>query len=207
MITTPYGPFENDGPLILASGSPRRKELLSNLGLNFKIIPSTLDEPAPDAGEAPSQYAQRMATMKTLDIARQQQKHSPVIGADTIVVLNQRIMGKPVDKEDALHMLMALSGKTHQVITAFCLALAPNDVTTHSISTDVTMRFSRKSELEKYITTGEPLDKAGAYAIQGIGAFLITSIAGSYTNVVGLPVSSILDTLLTKKIIRVRSSK
>lgn len=193
------GPFTSTGPIILASGSPRRKELLSDLGLEFTIQPSTAEEPPPDSGEQPLDYVLRMAEMKTLDVARDFEGKT-VLGADTIVVLDNRIMGKPKSKLDALEMLTALSGQTHQVITGFCIVMPDGSRISKAVSTDVDMRESAEAELMGYIETGEPMDKAGAYAIQGIGTFLVTAIRGSYTNVVGLPVARVLDILLSNGI-------
>ena len=197
---TQPGPFKTLSPIVLASGSPRRRELLTDLGLTFEVRPSSLEEPAPDPGETPLAYVLRMAELKTLDVARQHRDRT-VLGADTIVVLNGRIMGKPKDKGDALEMLSALSGQTHQVITGFCVVLPDGSTLAEAVSTDVDMRVSTKAELMGYINTGEPMDKAGAYAIQGVGTFLVTAIRGSYTNVVGLPVARVLDTLLKQGIV------
>lgn len=194
------GPFKTLGKTILASGSPRRRELLGDIGLKFEVHPSTMEEPAPEDGESSEAYALRMAKMKTLDVAKSY-PGTTVIGADTIVVLNDRIMGKPQDDEDALSMLTALSGNTHQVVTAYCIVHSSGEIIAKTVSTDVDMRISNESELRGYIATGEPKDKAGAYAIQGIGTFLVTTIRGSYTNVVGLPVARVLEELLSLKAI------
>ena len=196
MTNTTNGPFTAASPITLASGSPRRRELLSGLGLEFTVEPSTAEEPPPNAGEKPHDYVLRMAEMKTLDVARNHEG-TTVLGADTIVVLNDRIMGKPTSKLDALEMLTALSGQTHQVVTGFCLVLPDGSRLSRAVGTDVDMRVSTEAELMGYIETGEPMDKAGAYAIQGIGTFLVTAIRGSYTNVVGLPLSRVLDSLLS----------
>lgn len=201
MTQTP-GPFTTQSPLILASGSPRRRELLADLGLDFEVHPSTAEEPAPFAGEKPLDYVRRMAEMKTLDVAAAHAGKT-VLGADTIVVLDDRIMGKPKDDAHALEMLTALSGKTHQVITGFCIVLPDGTQKTMAVSTDVDMRVSSETELNAYIQTGEPADKAGAYAIQGIGTFLVTQISGSYTNVVGLPVARVLEVLLSWGVVSV----
>ncbi|MCJ2163965.1 MULTISPECIES: Maf family protein [unclassified Pseudodesulfovibrio] len=191
-----HGPFQSLSPIILASGSPRRRELLSDLGLAFEVHPSILDEPMPEQDESPLDYALRMAEIKTRDVA-QRFKEKTVIGADTIVVHKHRIMGKPESKLDALEMLTALSGETHQVVTGFCLILPDGSTVSEAVSTDVDMRLSTEAELMGYIETGEPMDKAGAYAIQGIGTFLVTGIRGSYTNVVGLPVARVLEVLVS----------
>jgi len=203
MTNTMNGPFAATSPIILASGSPRRRELLSDLGLKFTVQPSAAEEPPPDPGEKPLEYVLRMAEMKTLDVARNHEGRT-VLGADTIVVLQDRIMGKPTGKLDALEMLTALSGQTHQVVTGFCLVLPDGSRLSRAVSTDVDMRVSTETELMGYIETGEPMDKAGAYAIQGIGTFLVTGIRGSYTNVVGLPLSRVLDALLSRGVIAPR---
>lgn len=194
------GPFKLVNKLVLASGSPRRQQMLADLGLEFEVCPSPLDEPAPNAGETPSNYAQRMAEMKTRDISRNNSGKT-VLGADTIVVLNDRIMGKPKDEGHALEMLTALAGQTHQVISAYCIVTPSGEVISQTVSTDVDMRVSGKAELKGYIATGEPSDKAGAYAIQGIGTFLVTAIRGSYTNVVGLPLARVIEELLKRELI------
>ncbi len=157
--------------------------------------PSTGEEPPPEPGETPPEYVLRMAEMKTLDVASGHPGVT-VLGADTVVVLEDRIMGKPESKLNALEMLTALSGRTHQVITGFCLVLPDGSRTSRAVSTDVDMRVSTEIELMGYIETGEPMDKAGGYAIQGIGTFLVSAIRGSYTNVVGLPLARVLEGLL-----------
>lgn len=194
------GPFTSLVPIVLASGSPRRRELLADLGLDFDVAPSRAEEPAPMPGESPTDYARRMAAMKTAEVSARFPNRI-VLGADTIVVLGDRIMGKPTDDAHALAMLTALSGQTHQVITAFCLMLPGHPSLTHAVTTDVDMRASTQAELRAYIATSEPMDKAGAYAIQGMGTFLVTAIRGSYTNVVGLPVARVLEVLLELKLV------
>lgn len=325
---TQTGPYMSRKKIVLASGSPRRRELLANLGLDFEVIPSAATEPAPERDETPAAYAERMAELKAHDIAA----HHPdavVIGSDTVVAVDGHILGKPQDDEDALRMLRMLSGKVHEVVTGVSVILAagsdggargqeyriaqelvtiqgaekrqdantspevkksqeakkgqdankgqdakkeqnankgqdvnkslglkngletkigleatigqeakgspktkgaadpvadhrakdtgkahteqahtnhgPSSNTsdqperehhTFHASTSVTMRTSQDAELRAYIATGEPSDKAGAYAIQGIGTFLVTEISGSYTNVVGLPLARVLGVLL-----------
>jgi MAF protein len=194
------GPFVSRESLVLASGSPRRRELLADLGLDFEVVPSRAEEPVPTPGEHPTEYALRMAKLKTMEVAARHPGRT-VLGADTIVVLDSWIMGKPADETDALAMLNALSGRTHQVITAFCLVLPNGETSSRFVATDVDMRTSGEAELKAYIATGEPMDKAGAYAIQGIGTFLVTAIRGSYTNVVGLPLARVLEELLTAGVV------
>lgn len=200
MPQTKSGPFTNTAPLVLASGSPRRKELLANLGIHFIVHPSDLEEPLPAHGEEPGNYACRMAEMKTRDVASRYPDMT-VLGADTIVALDDRIMGKPTDSRDALEMLLSLSGKTHQVVTGYCIMSPERTALVEAVSTDVDMRRSSTAELQSYIATGEPMDKAGAYAIQGIGTFLVTGIRGSYTNVVGLPLARVMEKLTNLNVI------
>jgi len=193
------GPFTSTVPIVLASASPRRRELLADLGLDPEVVPSLAEEPAPLPGEEPADYARRMAQMKTMEVVERFLGRT-VLGADTIVVLGHRIMGKPADPAQALAMLTALSGRTHRVITAFCLKAPGHAPLTRAVSTDVDMRVSTEAELRAYVATGEPMDKAGAYAIQGVGTFLVTAIRGSYTNVVGLPVARVLEALIKEGI-------
>jgi septum formation protein len=200
MTNAHNGPFVSRESLVLASGSPRRRELLADLGLDFEVVPSRAEEPVPTPGEYPTEYALRMAKLKTMEVAARHPGRT-VLGADTIVVLDSWIMGKPADETDALAMLNALSGRTHQVITAFCLVLPNGETSSRFVATEVDMRTSGEAELKAYIATGEPMDKAGAYAIQGIGTFLVTAIRGSYTNVVGLPLARVLEELLTAGVI------
>lgn len=202
--TAAAGAYRALAPIVLASNSPRRRDLLGSLGLDFEVCPSNAPEPPPAPGEAPEDYARRMANMKTMDVAVLYPE-SVVLGADTIVVLpgpgkgtgGATVLGKPKSDADALAMLTSLSGCAHKVITGCCLVV-PGAVApwTMAVATEVTMRASTTAELTAYIATGEPHDKAGAYAIQGLGAFLVTQVRGSYTNVVGLPVAEIAEMLL-----------
>lgn len=212
---TPQGVFRTLSALVLASNSPRRRDLLGSLGLELEICPSNAPEPPPLPLEQPEAYARRMARLKTLDVAVLY-PDCAVLGADTIVVLPAsegapaQILGKPVDEADALRMLTLLSGRSHQVITGCCLALPGQAL--HDAEgplcfdevTEVAMRASRREELLAYVATGEPADKAGAYAIQGLGAFLVERVTGSYTNVVGLPVAECARRLLDKGLIAAR---
>lgn len=202
--TAAAGAYRALAPIVLASNSPRRRDLLGSLGLDFEVCPSNAPEPPPAPGEAPEDYARRMAHMKTMDVAVLYPE-SVVLGADTIVVLpgaggsasGATVLGKPTDNADALAMLTSLSGRAHKVITGCCLVLpGMAEPTRLAVTTEVTMRASTTAELAAYIATGEPHDKAGAYAIQGLGAFLVTEVRGSYTNVVGLPVAEICQLLL-----------
>lgn len=182
-------------PLILASSSPRRKELLERLGIEFEVIPSLMDEVYRD-GESPKDFALRASTEKALAVASGLSSDSVVIGADTIVVVDGEILGKPQDIEDAKSMLEKISGREHNVITGFSI-VKPKDQILHReyVESRVKIKTLAPWEIEGYIKTREPMDKAGAYGAQGIGAFMIEQIQGSYTNVVGLPISQLIDML------------
>lgn len=197
------GPFRALLPLILASASPRRQALLAGQGLGFEVVPSTLKEPAPEPGEAPADYAARMARLKGLDIAARH-PDKVIVSADTIVVQDESILGKPKDAANALDMLTSLSGRWHEVMTGFCVLRQRGGISLcRTVTTRVHMACNSHDMLKGYIDTGEPMDKAGAYGIQGIGAFLVDEVQGSYTNVVGLPLRSVLDFLLEIKAIGV----
>jgi septum formation protein len=186
--------------LILASKSPRRNQLLEQAGLTFFVSPSEFDE-STVALSNPDSYVIRLAESKALDIS---EKHPNdwVIGADTIVLIDRKILGKPGSNQEAHDMLQRLSGKTHQVLTGYCICCKKkNRFFSETVKTDVRFKKLNDAEIKWYIQTGEPFDKAGAYAIQGIGAFLVNSINGSYTNVVGLPVCEIIEFLTKEGII------
>ena len=195
--------MENRRKLILASQSPRRRYLLEQAGLVFDVVPSAIDEAAIPAG-APEPFACRLAEAKAADIAR---RHPGcwVIGADTIVVIGNDILGKPASTGEARRMLQALSGQTHRVITGYAVYCeAENHRHVAAVDTAVTFKSLSAEEIEWYIRTREPFDKAGAYAIQGIGTFLVRSINGSYTNVVGLPVCEVIEHLIEAGVVRHR---
>lgn len=180
--------------LILASSSPRRKELLEQVGFQFEVIPNKVDENMKN-GENPVDHVLRLAEEKALDVANGL-KNSWVIGADTIVLVDGEILGKPDGKQDAYRMLMKLSGKDHKVITGFCILDTDTKKTiSEYVETIVTVKELTEEEIESYIETKEPFDKAGSYAIQGIGSFMVREIKGSYTNVVGLPVCEVVECL------------
>lgn len=179
--------MNDETELILASGSPRRRELLARTGCTFRIIVSDADEIAPK-DMAPADVAMHNARAKALAIASEQPVCATVIGADTIVVLNGRIFGKPADERDAHRMLRELSGKTHQVITGVAL-VRKGRCETFAEVTNVCFRELSDEEIAAYVTTGEPLDKAGAYGIQGAAGAFVDHIEGDYDNVVGLPVA------------------
>ena len=178
--------------LVLASASPRRRELLKNAGIPFIVQPSEIPE-LPREGEAPQACAERLAREKALDVFRQRPQDF-VLGADTIVIVGGQILGKPRDVVDAARILRLLSGRTHQVITGVCL-IGPDRKgrsslrDTRSETTLVTMSELSDEDIQSYVAAGEPLDKAGAYAIQGIASRWISRIEGDYFNVMGLPVS------------------
>jgi len=173
---------------VLASSSPRRQELLKLLIPDFEVVPSDVDESV-HAAERPETMVARLAREKALAV----QGRCPsgcIIGADTVVVCEEVILGKPASHEDAGSMLRKLSGKTHQVLTGVCLVYL-DSLFAECVTTDVTFRRLLESEIEDYVQSGEPLDKAGAYAIQGLGARFVEKINGCYFNVVGLPVSKL----------------
>jgi|SRR5271166_2602482 len=174
--------------LILASASPRRAQLLRNAGITFTVDPANMPE-KPLEGESPLDCAQRLARDKTLAVFARH-PNDAVVGADTIVVVDEHLLEKPADTNDAARMLHLLSGRTHQVITGVCLA-APGVERTEAEVTQVTFSKISDDEIATYIKTGEPMDKAGAYGIQAIASRWVTSIAGDYFNVVGLPVARV----------------
>lgn len=171
--------------LYLASGSPRRRELLQQIGVPFTVISAAIDEtPLPD--EAPRAYVERLALAKARAGAVQAGGPGAVLGADTAVVLHGRILGKPVDEADALATLAAMSGQEHQVLTSVALVDGARSQVL-SVSSRVRFRLISAVEAKAYWASGEPLDKAGGYAIQGLGAVFVESLQGSYSAVVGLP--------------------
>lgn len=170
--------------LILASTSPRRRELLAQLGIEFEVSPVDLDE-TPRANERPEQFVVRMAREKAEAGWEKQSGERGVLGADTCVVVNGRIFGKPKDRADAIAMLEALSDRSHEVLSAvaFCRGVSDFEISRSS----VTFRQIAPWEREAYWSTGEPSDKAGGYAIQGLGAVFVARLEGSYSGVMGLP--------------------
>lgn len=199
-------------PFILASASPRRSELLNTVGLEFSVVPSTAQEPPPAAGESPEEYAARMARLK----ARQVASGHPgklILAADTVVALGDAILGKPRDEADALRMLQALCGADHATAEERVAGVRRHAVTTgccwldgrgeeggaretcFAVTTQVLMSLTGRAVLDRYVATGEPMDKAGGYAIQGRASFLVRAIDGSYSNVVGLPLAEVVEGL------------
>lgn len=184
--------------LILASQSPRRSELLRNAGFDFDVIPSGVEEGPPAPGELPEEYARRAARAKALLVAARSPLASLVLGADTIVKIGGLILGKPSGSLEATRMLRFLSGQTHEVITAICLVRAPDQIVALKHETTfVTFRELNGDEIQAYVASHEPFDKAGAYAIQGLASKFITQISGCYFNVVGLPLSLLYEILKT----------
>jgi septum formation protein len=180
--------------LILASTSPRRYELLKQVGLDFDVIPSRIEEDF-IKGESPRKHVLRLAEAKALDVGNQHPDRW-VIAADTIVYVNHSILGKPKSREEAKKMLRRLSGKEHRVLTGFSVHhLGRGKGDRDAVQTAVKVKKLTQAEMEWYIQTCEPFDKAGGYAIQGIGSFMIESIKGSYTNVVGLPICELIQML------------
>jgi septum formation protein len=178
--------------LVLASASPRRQELLRSAGIEFEVQPADVAENRLP-GETAKQHAERLASKKALAVARQR-PHDFVLGADTVVVVDGQILGKPSDANDAARMLRMLSGRRHQVITGVCLVINGQS-SVASETTVVTMTEITDREIADYVASGEPMDKAGAYAIQGIASRWIPRIEGDYSNVVGLPVALVFGML------------
>ncbi len=180
---------------VLASASPRRKEILQTLGLSFEVVPSRVDEAALelaiDTG-APGVLARALAEAKARDVAERERGY--VLGADTIVVVDGAVLNKPEDDDDAASMLRRLGGRWHDVVTGVALVWDAG-AESLSVSTRVLFRALSEERIERYVATGEGRDKAGSYAVQGIGAGLVTRIEGSWSNVVGLPAAETVDLL------------
>ena len=180
--------------LILASASPRREALLRQIGLRFEVAPSRAEERVPE-GLPPRDLVERLAMEKARLVAAGRTR-GLVIGADTVVVLDGRILGKPAGPDDAREMLRRLSGREHQVTTGIAVVdAATGESRRDSVTTTVTFAPLSEETIARYVSTGEPLDKAGAYAIQGYGALLIEGISGCYYNVVGLPLRRLAELL------------
>jgi septum formation protein len=183
--------------IILASASPRRSELLDQIKVRHSVYPVDIDE-TPRQDEVPLDYVLRMANEKSLACVERLGLQIPVLAADTTVVLGSRIMGKPADQDDALAMLMQLSGKTHQVYSAISLRGKAHNLAVSQ--TEVTFKYLTEQEAMAYWLSGEPIDKAGSYAIQGIGGRFVESIKGSFSGVVGLPLFETAELLLKEGI-------
>jgi len=192
--------FLNTEKIILASGSPRRKAYLEEMGLSFRVVPASIKEECA-SGEAPEHYIRRLAQEKSLYVAA---KHPDcwVIAADTVVCLGDLLLEKPFDKENAVKMLMTLSGLEHIVRTAVCIHHGGKSILkVCSVSTRVLFWDFNEHVAKSYVDSGEPMDKAGSYGIQGMGAFLVREIHGSYSNVVGLPLYELIEMLRQCKLI------
>lgn len=176
-------------PLVLGSASPRRREILERLGIPLVVLPADIDERVAP-GEAPERYLERIAREKLAEVVTRLGGRRPpaVLVADTSVVLDGDVLGKPADVPEAVSMLRRLAGRAHRVLTRYALGRADGElVAAQTVVTEVWLRAADAEELEAYARTGEGLDKAGAYAVQGVGSFLVERLSGSYTNVVGLP--------------------
>ncbi|HKN48304.1 MAG TPA: Maf family protein [Candidatus Polarisedimenticolia bacterium] len=183
--------------IILASASPRRADLLRLLGLEFSVRPVAIDE-TPRPGESPDDLVERLARSKAGAITGRFPGPVIVIGADTLVVAGGVILGKPEDRDDAARMLASLAGRTHDVVTAVAVRAVPEEaIACERCVSRVTFAPMTRAEIDWYAGSGEGLDKAGAYALQGRGAMFVTSVEGSYTNVIGLPVDRLYPLLKT----------
>lgn len=181
--------------IVLASASPRRSELLSQVGIEYEVIPSNIPEELLD-GETPSEHVIRLAFQKASEVAGKVGGGKWVIGSDTVVIINDEILGKPEDRADAISMLKKLSGREHKVITGYSIINSSSAAEIKkAVETIVKFKRLTDDEIKGYVDSGEPMDKAGAYAIQGLGSFMVEGIVGSYSNVVGLPVCQIVNDL------------
>jgi septum formation protein len=184
--------------LVLASASPRRRELLARAGLAFEVFPADIDEVA-RAGEGPEALVERLAREKAASVARRVGPTPPrlVLGSDTVVVLGRDVLGKPRDAVDAEALLARLVGRTHRVLTGVAVAPSGEPAALQScvVESRVRMRPASAEEIRRYVATGEPLDKAGAYALQGEGRGFVLEVTGSETNVIGLPLDETLALL------------
>ncbi len=180
--------------LVLASSSPRRYDLLSSEGFEFLVAEPNVDESAP-ASELPERTAARLALTKARSVAERVGPESCVLAADTIVVVDDHVMGKPRDEEEAIHMLLRLADRTHRVITGYVALLDGSPAESGVEVSRVRMRAVASEEARSYAATGEPLDKAGAYAVQGVGGRFVEHIDGSRSNVIGLPLEVVVPAL------------
>ncbi|RII28067.1 MAG: septum formation inhibitor Maf [Geobacter sp.] len=190
----------NSREIVLASASPRRTELMALAGIEFTVVPADIPEDALP-GELPVEHVMRLSREKAQAVAAKSSGRF-FIGADTVVVLNGEIMGKPIDEAEAYTMLSKLSGCTHDVITGFTVFDQESGVClSRSVQTEVIFRTLGEQEIRSYIASGCPMDKAGAYAIQGGAAHFVRSICGSYTNVIGLPLAELFELMQTMQIL------
>ena len=191
--------FNNRQPLILASASPRRQEMLRGLGIAFTVRPAAIAE-EPRTGESPAAFAARLAGEKARAVAAGLGPDSWVLAADTVVAVAEQILGKPADAAVAEAMLLKLSDRWHTVFSAFCL-LRENEAHGEVVATEVRFAPASPELIAAYVATGEPLDKAGAYGIQGLGGVLVREIRGSHSNVIGLPLAEVVAALLAQGVI------
>ncbi len=196
--------FTSKHPLILASQSPRRKELLSLLGIPFDIMPSDIPEPDPQGFKSAVDYVYACAVQKAADIAASH-PDALVIGSDTVVVFNEEILLKPKDKQQASEYLHKLSGETHEVITAVCVRQGKREVSFHE-SVKVTFYELPASWIDAYTDTEDPYDKAGAYGIQTVSGLFVEKIEGDYNAVVGLPIAKLLQHLTSAGYVKVEGA-
>ncbi|MEG3006428.1 MAG: Maf family protein [Oscillospiraceae bacterium] len=178
--------------IVLASASPRRKELLGKIVSEFQIIPSKCEEIIPDDIDS-IEVAEYLAFQKAVDVWKEH-KDDLVIGSDTVVILDGKILGKPKDKDDAVRMLQELSGKEHKVVTGVAI-MTSKQSSSFSCTTKVKFSKMTECEIEWYVASAEPMDKAGAYGIQGLGGIFVEGIIGDYFNVMGLPINLLYSTL------------
>ena len=186
--------------IILASGSPRRRELLQQIGVGFRIVPADIPE-IPLPGEDPGKFVLRMAREKALEVLRREGAERPVLGADTAVILDGRILGKPADRGEAVSMLNGLSGRTHEVCSAVAVAIGEDEILEALNITRVTFSELNARWIEAYCDSGDPMDKAGAYGVQGKAAEKISRIEGSFYCVMGLPLYETAEILKRAKVL------
>ena len=191
--------------MVLASASPRRKDLLNRLGLEYRIVPSGLDEDEEISG-SPQNFAMQWACRKAKETSSKLglENDNWYLAVDTIVVINDTVLGKPATREQAGEYLAMLSGNWHEVISGYCILHPLSNVEiVRVVSSKVKIKELDRAQIDAYIKTDEPMDKAGAYAVQGIGAFMVERIDGSYTNVIGLPLTEVVDDLVKLGVISV----
>lgn len=183
--------------LVLASSSPRRRDLLLSAGLDFQVIAPNVEE-EPRLGETPGELVLRLAAEKAESVARRldPERRRVVLGSDTVVVLGEQVLGKPRDPEDAVRLLRSILGRTHRVLTGVAVVVSPSGVSRSvHVESRVRMRAADEAEVRRYVASGEPLDKAGAYALQGEGRRFVERVEGSRSNVIGLPLEETLSLL------------